>query len=233
MQLKTNLHLHSQEDPADGSFIGYNAIEAIDRAAQLGFEVLAFTLHNSFFYSDELAGYALSKNILLIPGIEKTIEGRHVLILNADVRAEGIQTLTALAAYRQAKKDILVIAPHPYYYGNISVKEKLDASPQLFDALEQSWFYREPFNRNIRAQDAAVRLNKPLIATSDLHVLSRMDNSYAVIEAAEKTVAGVFAAIKSGAFTNHSIPASWRSMIAQVWLTLAHPGELSIFKSSR
>lgn len=231
MKLKANLHLHTQEDPEDGKFISYSVRDVIDRAAALGFEVLALTLHNKCGYTDELGEYARQRNILLIPGIEKTIEGRHVLILGADRGAEQVQTFPALADYRAAKSDILVIAPHPYYYGNISVKEKLEQYHELFDALEQSWFYNGIFDRNADARLVAQRYNLPLIATSDLHALSRIENSYAVIEAPEKTISAVLHSIRSGAFTNHSRPASWKDILAQVWLTVKHPGTLSLKKT--
>ena len=231
MQLKANLHLHTSEDPEDGKFISYSAREAIDRAASLGFEVLALTLHNKCGYTDELGEYARQKNILLIPGIEKTIEGRHVLILNADKGAEQVQTFSALADYRAAKSDILVIAPHPYYYGNISVKEKLEQYHELFDVLEQSWFYKGLFDRNADARLMAERYSLPLIATSDLHVLSRIENSYAVIESPEKTVSAVLRSIRSGAFVNHSRPANWKDILSQVWLTIKYPGTLSLKKT--
>lgn len=230
MQLKTNLHLHTIEDPMDGDIISYSAHQAIDYAASKGFEVLAFTLHNAFYYNEELSAYAAQKNILLIPGIEKSIEGRHVLILNADKQAEQIQTLAALRAYRAVRSDILVIAPHPYYYGNISLKEKLLEQSELFDALEQSWFYKGIFNRNQKAAQAATRLHKPFIATSDLHVLSRLENSYALIETTEKTVSAVLQSIRAGAFKNYSRPASLGEVLSQLMLVFKHPGELSLKK---
>ncbi len=226
MQLKANLHLHTSEDPEDGSFISYSAKEAITYAAARGFSVLAFTLHNRFYYTEELQSYAASQGVLLVPGIEKTIEGRHVLILNANPAAEAVETFVDLEQYRRTNPEVLTIAAHPYFYGAISVKENLDNSPHLFDALEQSWFYKGIFNRNKKGARAAAEHQKPFIATSDTHVLSRIENSFALIVAQEKTVSAVLAAIRTGSFKNVSRPASFIECLSQIWMTIKHPGGL-------
>jgi predicted metal-dependent phosphoesterase TrpH len=226
MQLKANLHLHTSEDPEDGSFIPYSAKEAVSYAASHGFSVLAFTLHNRFYYTEELQAHAASHGVLLVPGIEKTIEGRHVLILNVTAAAEALETFSDLEQYRRANPEALTIAAHPYFYGAISVKEHLDRRPELFDALEQSWFYKGIFNRNKKGARAAMKYQKPFIATSDTHVLSRIENSFALIEAPEKTLSAVLSAIRAGSFKNVSRPASLAECLSQIWMTIKHPGGL-------
>lgn len=225
MHLKTNLHLHTAEDPEDR--IPYTAYKAIDYAAVRDFNVLALTLHDRVGATSELHAYAQARGILLISGIEKTIEGAHVLILNAAKSAEQIKTLSDLAAYRAAHPECFVIAPHPYYYGNISLKEKLDEHHALFDAIEQSWFYKGVLNRNLPAQQAAQQYSLPFIATSDTHVLRRLDYSYAVIEAAQKTPEAIFSAIKGGSFVNISAPAPLRDVLGQAVAAITRPGQLS------
>src|SRR5687768_2788769 len=78
--LKVELHTHTSDDPADP--IPHSAIELIDRAADLGYDALAITLHDKQFDVCSLAAYAAGRGLVLIPGVEKTIEGRHVLLLN-------------------------------------------------------------------------------------------------------------------------------------------------------
>lgn len=213
MLLKTNLHFHSSEDPLDGPYISYSFKEAIDRAAELGFQVLAITHHNGYGYTPKLAGYAQSKNILLIPGIEQTVCGKHVIMLNITKEAENIENFEDLARYRAAHPECLIMAPHPYYYGNYSLKGYLDKHHDLFDAVEQSWFYNKIMNRNPEAKGAAEKYNLPFIATSDTHKLKYLNNSYALIEASELSPAAVFAAIRARKFKNESVPALfWRDM---------------------
>ena len=66
-KLKVDFHTHTAEDPFEN--INYNAFELIDRASQKGFDALAITNHNTVTYSKELARYAETKGVLLIPGI--------------------------------------------------------------------------------------------------------------------------------------------------------------------
>ncbi len=213
MRVKANLHFHSCEDPFDGPHIAYSFVEAIDEAVRLDFKVLAITHHNGYGYTAELAAYAKSKGILLIPGIEETVQGRHVIMLNVTLEAEQVTTFEQLARYRAAHPECFIIAPHPYYYGNFSLKGYLDKHHDLFDAVEQSWFYNAIMNRNPEAQAAAKRYGLPFIATSDTHQLRYLDNSYALIEVDELSPAAVFAAIRGEHFENISKPALfWRDM---------------------
>ncbi len=205
MKLKANLHFHSGEDPQDS--IPYSLPEGIDEASRLHFDVLAITLHNAFGYSDEMAVYAAQKNILLIPGMEKTIQGRHVLILNCGIDAEGITSFCALAAYRQAHPECFIIAPHPYYW-IFSLWEKLEQYEDCFDAIEWSWYYSQHFHgANDRALAFAQKMNKPFIATSDTHRLRYLDRSFAIIESESKDIKSVINALRKRVFENVSCPA--------------------------
>ncbi len=149
-----------------------------------------------------------------------------MLILNASPAAEEVETFRDLEQYRSVHPEALTVAAHPYFYGAISVKEHLDSNPHLFDAIEQSWFYKGIFNRNKKGASAAARYQKPFIATSDTHVLSRIENSYALIDAEEKTIAAVLAAIRAGSFKNVSRPATLTECLSQIWLTIKNPGGL-------
>ena len=88
--LKVELHAHTDDDPADR--ITHSTRQLIDRAAGLGYGALAITLHDRYFDPAPLAAHARERGIVLLPGIERTIANRHVLLINfpaacADVRA--------------------------------------------------------------------------------------------------------------------------------------------------
>lgn len=202
MRLKTNLHFHCKEDPNDT--IDYTFCEGIDRAAALGFHVIALTLHDYFGYTDERAAYARERGILLIPGIEKTVEGRHVVLLGCDKAAENIKNFDDLRVYKK-KIPCVVLAPHPYFF-LFSLKEKLEKNIGLFDAIEWSWYYSRRIDRNIRAWECARSHGLPYIATSDTHTLKFLDQSYATLFAKEKTIISVFEAIRAAKFENYSRP---------------------------
>lgn len=231
MQIKINLHFHTNDDPIERAFIRYDAFAAIDEAAKQGFGAIAITLHNIFHFTSELAEYAQKKGVLLIPGIEKTIEGAHVLIINATKEAEQVKTFHDLAVYRASHPECFIVAPHPYYYGNISLKEKLDEYHHLFDAVEQSWFYRGLMDRNKQAAQAAKKYNLPVVATSDTHALHRINYSYAAVNAESKTIDSILVALRAGNFENASRPAPLWDIASVFWITAVNAGELSIRKT--
>src|SRR2546427_6673114 len=93
MELRADLHLHTRERE---SFIAYDARELIDGAAHAGFQVLSITNHNTVTFSRDLQAYAQERGILLIPGIEATIEGKHVLLYRSEEHTSELQSQSNL-----------------------------------------------------------------------------------------------------------------------------------------
>jgi predicted metal-dependent phosphoesterase TrpH len=196
-RIKVQLHLHTKQDPLDS--ISYTEQQAIDTAAKLGYQAMAITCHNVVIFNEDLKKYAADKRILLIPGIEKTIAGKHVLILNADVRAQKITTFDQLRTYRKAKKDLLIVAPHPYYPDSNSLGKQLEKNIDLFDAIEYSWFHSKRINRfNQRAIKTAEKYNLPVLGTSDCHIIKYFDSTFSLIDTSKTDTASIFEAIKKG-----------------------------------
>jgi len=108
--LRADLHVHTREAEP---FIAYNAREVIARAAREGYRVLSITNHDTLTFDTELAAFARDRGIVLIPGVEVTVEGRHVLIYNADVAVDKLTTFAGLRRYRTP--EWLVVAPHPFF----------------------------------------------------------------------------------------------------------------------
>ena len=116
-----------------------------------------------------------------------------------------------LEKYRNKRgKEIAIIAAHPYFYGNISLKERLEKYASLFDAIEHSWFYSRIFNRNNKARIMSLRLELPLVATSDTHFFYRnhMERNYAFLDVDKATIPAVIYAIKNGNIENFTKPSS-------------------------
>jgi len=65
--LKADLHIHTADDPAD--LISYSTFDVIDRAAELGYGALAVTLHDQQLDPSPYYTYAITRGIVLIPGI--------------------------------------------------------------------------------------------------------------------------------------------------------------------
>src|SRR5438876_750239 len=111
--LKVELHAHTSDDPQD--VIPYSSCELIDRAATLGYDALAITLHDRQLDVASLRGYAAARGLVLIPGIERTIQGKHVLLLNFAEGAGDVNNFEDLAELKARDGAGLVVAPHPFY----------------------------------------------------------------------------------------------------------------------
>jgi predicted metal-dependent phosphoesterase TrpH len=192
--LKADFHTHSREDPHD--FIRYTALELIGEAARQGFDVLAITCHNKRIHSAELERYAADLGILLIPGVEAAIEGRHTLLLDMPYTRWKVRTFREV---RRRKRDGgLVIAPHPFFPAPKCLRNKLRENLDIFDAIEFSHMYTRTFDFNRRAVEYARRMEMPLVGTSDCHRLWQLGTTYTILDAESKTLEGVFAAIRAG-----------------------------------
>lgn len=192
--LKAELHAHCSDDPRDD--IDHSAEMLIDAVAAKHYDVLAITCHGALVYNEYLAEYARRRDVLLLPGIESYLDGRHVLILNPGPEHLAATTFAELRA--AGPGDAAVIAPHPFYPGRVNVREKLFEYRDVFHAVEYCNFYVRGLNFNRRAEKAARELGLPLIGTSDTHVLPFDDSTFAWIQA-EREAASVIRAVRSGA----------------------------------
>lgn len=195
--LKAQIHMHAKGDPED-AYLTYTPKQAIDRAAELNFDVLAFTFHNTLFYNEEIVNYAKSKGILLIPGIERTIEGSHILILGL----EKIPEINKVSELKKLNGEALVIAPHPFFPRTFfySLQEKCIEHIDLFDGIEHSYFYtKRVFNYNKKAIEVAKKYNKPMVGTSDIHNLICLNDTYILIDS-KKNIKDIINAIKNNKF---------------------------------
>jgi len=207
-KLKVDLHTHTAEDPYE--YIKYDARQLIDRASQVGIDALAITNHNTVTYNTELAGYAEKKGILLIPGMEAVLSGKHVLIINPDFRtiSQG-RPLKDLEKIKNEKN--LIIAPHTFFPNSKSLKSNLSSYLHFFDAIEFCHFYNHLINYNKKAVHVAEQYKKPQIGTSDCHNIWQFGTTYSLVEA-EKNIPSLIKAIKKGKIEIHTIPVSLFTM---------------------
>jgi len=204
MRLKCDFHIHTSEDPRHQ--LSYSAKDLIERAAQLGYDAISITNHNTVTYSSELAEFAAGKGVLLIPGVEATVMGKHVLIYGVDQMAENWGKLTFFDLKRIKAKGAFVIAPHPFYPNYNCLGGFLKRFPRLFDAVEYSHLYIKKVNFNLRAQRFARNNGMSLIGLSDAHSLKQLDFTFTLIDA-PKDPASIFQAIRDGRTTIVTRPA--------------------------
>ena len=188
--LKADLHLHTAEDPLDR--VRYTAKELISKAADEGFDVISITNHHQMTFNQDLFVHAQGRGVLLIPGIEMTIQRRHVLVLNPPPH-KICSDFSFLSKLR--RPETLIVAPHPYFPGRYSLNGYLLKHLKLFDALEYCHFYSHMINFNLRAVEVSLSFGLPLIGNSDAHFLSQLGATYSLIYA-EKNLEAVFAAIR-------------------------------------
>ena len=179
--LKVELHIHTADDPADP--IPYSTFEVIDRAAELGYDALAITLHDKQLELTPYAEYAAARNIVLIPGIERTIQGRHVLLLNFSSAAESVQSFDDVARLKARERGI-VIAPHPFFPAGSALRGQLLKYAHLFDAVEWNAMFTPLINFNAIAERWARRHGKPMVGNGDVHRLEMLGTTYSLVDAA-------------------------------------------------
>ena len=218
--LKVDLHTHTADDPADR--IPYQTHELLHRAAELGFGCLAITLHDRQLDPAAFQSYAASRGIVIIPGIERTIEGRHVLLLNYSRAAESIDSFQALARLRERERG-LVVAPHPFFPAFSALRGALTRHAHLFDAVEWNGMFTRTINFNVLAERWARRHGKPLVGNGDVHRLEQLGKTYSLVDA-DPTPDAICEAIAAGRVrvvaTPHSTFTAARLMVDLVASTM-------------
>ena len=197
--IKIDLHIHTLDDPKDA--LDYSAHQLLERAKQLGFGVLAITLHDAVFDRAEVFADAVSMGILLIPAAEVRLEGADIIVLN--VTAEEVAELKNFEDMRKLRArrglSIFTFAPHPFFVLGGSIGDRLLKEIDCFDAIELCHFHKGLFDLNRRAVKVAAQFGKPLIATSDAHQLHAFGRHYTSIPRPEQlTIENVFSALRNG-----------------------------------
>ncbi len=192
--LKVELHSHSGDDPVDA--IPYSTLDLIDRASGLGYDALAITLHDRQLDVRPLAAYASARRITLIPGIERTIEGKHVLLLNFRSGAETVSSFDDLARLK-AREAGLVIAPHAFFPGSTCLRSRMDRYAALFDAVEYTAMFTRALNFNRAAERWAQAHGLPMVGNGDVHRLRQLGTTWSLVDA-ERNPDAICAAIRAG-----------------------------------
>lgn len=202
--LKVELHAHTDHDPLD--HISHSTRDLIDRAAALGYHALAVTLHDRYFDPAAEAAYARERGVVLIPGIERSIARRHVLLLNFPSASAGVRTFDDIARLK-ASGNGLVIAPHPFYPIPSALRGWLHTHRDLFDAVEVNAMYTRLVNFNARAIRWARAHGKPLVGNTDLHLLGQMGTTFTLVDAPPEPDA-ICEAIRAGRVEVRTAPLS-------------------------
>ena len=201
--LKSDFHCHSGFDMGDEK-LPYTSKELISYAAKLGYGVLALTNHDDVIHTKELNEYAKRKGVLIIPACERTIEDKHVVLLDiTQKQMENIKTLSDLEKYK--KENILAMAAHPFFPHKSALREQLIEHINLFEAIEWSHFYTPWFNFNKKAAVIAEKYNKTLLGTSDCHWFEQLNHTFTLVDS-KKTKESVLEAVRKNSIKLQTNP---------------------------
>jgi len=179
--LKVELHSHTSEDPCD--YIPHTTRELIDRASQLGYGALAVTLHNRHYDPAPDQAYAQARGLLLIQGIERTIAGRHVLLINFPKESEAVESFDDLRALKRRHPRGLVIAPHAFYPIGSAMRADADRHADLIDAVEVNSLFTRWLDFNPPAVRWARANGKTVVGNTDLHMLEQLGTTFTLVDA--------------------------------------------------
>ena len=217
--LKVELHSHSGDDPADP--IPYTTFELIDRAAALGYDALAITLHDHQLDLRPFRAYAADRGVVLIPGVERTVEGRHVLLLNYVRGTDGVRTFADLRRLK-ARASGLVVAPHAYFPARSCLRGQLGRHADLFDAIERNAMYTRGLDFNLAAERFALAHGKPMVGNGDVHRLQQLGTTFSLVDA-ERDATAICEAIAAGRVGVESRPLAWAEAAGLISSLFAAP----------
>lgn len=207
--LKVELHAHTVDDPLDR--IPHTTEQLISRASALGYQALAITLHDRQLDLRPYLSFARERGVTLIPGIERTIAGKHVLLLNFRDGAEDVRTFDDVARLKRRSSG-LVIAPHPFFPGTTCLRRLLDQHGDLFDAVEWNAMFTTSLNFNIPAREWAEARGKPVVGNGDVHRLRQLGSTYTLIDA-EPDPDAICGAVLAGHVRVKTTPLAWSTAI--------------------
>ena len=201
--LKADLHLHTADDPDDRLSTTRRLWSIAHTSSGSEPSPLPCTIASSRIPLSSRTRQ--ERGITLIPGIEKTIARRHILLLNFPAQAEQVRTLSDIAAFKRRCNGI-VIAPHPFFPQSTCLREQMDANPDLFDAVEWSYFWTRALDFNARAVRWANEHGKPVVGNSDLHDLRQLGRTCSLVSA-EPHPDAICDAVRAGQVSLQTAPA--------------------------
>ena len=203
--LKVELHAHTASDPFD--YVTHSTRALIDRASALDYDALAVTLHDRYYDPSEDRDYAEGKGVLLIAGVERTLDSRHVLLVNFPGECATVRDFADIRELKARYPHGLVVAPHAFYPIGSALSGEVDKWADVIDALEVNSMFTSWLNFNSRAERWARAHGKPLVGNTDLHLLAQMGTTYSLVDA-PRSADAICDAIRAGRVEVRSTPLS-------------------------
>jgi predicted metal-dependent phosphoesterase TrpH len=207
---RVDLHNHCQGDPVDA--LTHTIYEHIDQAKKVGLDAIAMTWHQRICSDEAAFAYAREHGLLVIPGMEAEIGGKHVVVLGLrEGDLPGETTWDELRALRARKPGVVVMAPHPFYPHPTCLNRRINEGEDCIDivewcALHVSWLPSR-VSPNLRAVHWAQQHGKPVVACSDSHSPAAIGRTPSTVEAEALTEEAILEAVRKGrvSFPRHSL----------------------------
>jgi len=153
---------------------------------------VAITDHDTILGYWEVSKLAKAyEDILIIPGIEVSVENGHLIILGVEECPKYPSLIESVVDFAK-ERDGIVVIPHPYReHGIGDTSENIEAD--AVEVLNPHATHEE----NKRAENLARKINLPCVAGSDAHSLQELWLAYTQVDAKQE-VDDILKAIKKG-----------------------------------
>jgi predicted metal-dependent phosphoesterase TrpH len=208
LSLKIDLHVHT--------CYSHDAVttlkEVVTYSKKRGLDGVAITDHDTLLGALKL----LQKNeILVIPGIEITALGGHVIALNITKLIPPKLDLSE-TVWRIHEAGGIAVAAHPVSIYKSTFSQQITS----YDAIEVINSAAVPFSLSTYlSRKLATRLNLPQTAGSDSHYAPEIGAAYTIIEA-DPDIDEIIQAIKRGSTLPLGKPIPWRMRLRRGALSL-------------
>jgi predicted metal-dependent phosphoesterase TrpH len=152
--------------------------------------------------------------LVLIPGVERDVLGKHVLLINFSSRAEHVDTFEDVERLKRDEPAGLVVAPHPFFPTGSCLRLMMNRHADLIDAVELNAMYSPTVNFNRAGRRWAAKHRKPMVGNGDIHRLEQLGTTYSVVDAARSPDA-ICEAIRKGKVSVESAPLT---LLQAMWL---------------
>jgi hypothetical protein len=208
--LKIDLHIHTNHSDSSSTIH-----QVIQRAKERGLDGIAITDHMNTMAFREIPKQV--DGILIIPGVEVESRDGHVLVLGVRRAPRGTLSLLEIIEWARREGGATVMA-HPMVPGLRASEETIKLARP--DAIETSNALVPLARYNRESRELAERLRLPQTGGSDSHRAETVGDMYTLVDARNRTVAGVVQAIKEGRVR----PAGKRSRLSHRLLLVVDGG---------
>jgi predicted metal-dependent phosphoesterase TrpH len=209
LALKFDLHVHTCYS-SDGITTPQ---EVVAYSKRRGLDGVAITDHDTVDGALKLVG---KTDLLIIPGIEITTSGGHIIGLNLTTPIPSSLSPSE-TVQRIHRAGGIAVAAHPVTLFN---GLRLTDTTSDFDAVEVINSANFPFFLSTHlSKKLAVRLNLPQVAGSDAHYGPEIGFAYTLLDA-DLEVDEIVRSIKKGAVTPCGRPIPWRLRLKRASLNL-------------